>query len=176
MDFICRDPKALVRAANVRSTLAAFRLLPDLGRRIVEKHALSIEDMRPDLFIPVQRWLDALREIQDSIGSQKLREVGRNIIENAEIPSSFTNAESILLALDQIYYLNHKGDVGHYIVSRKSDSVIEVRCETPYPRMFERGLIEGICSHKRAGGRFTVDYVPGPTTGDLTCTLLVQRT
>jgi hypothetical protein len=174
MDFVCPDPQALVRAANVRATLDAFKIVPDLGRRLVEKHQLAIDDLRPDHFIVVQRWLDALKEIQEAFGTEKLRTVGRNIIENADFPPSFRDAESILLALDEIYYVNHRGNVGHYLV-KKDDAGITVRCETPYPRDFEWGLVEGICRHARAGGRYTVGYTPGPAGGRLTCTLRVQR-
>jgi hypothetical protein len=50
-----------------------------------------------------------------------------------------------------------------------------VRCETPYPRDFERGLIEGICRNRRVGGRFNIDYVEAQGGGALTCTLTVHR-
>jgi hypothetical protein len=50
-----------------------------------------------------------------------------------------------------------------------------VRCETPYPRHFERGLVEGICRHKLARGRAaSVDYEDGPPGADLTCALTVR--
>src|SRR4051812_48011706 len=103
MDFVCPDPKALVRAANVRATLDAFKFVPALGRKIVEKHQLALEDLRPGNFILVQRWLDALKEIQQEVGPNKLREVGRAIVENANFPPHFTDAETMLLASDEIY-------------------------------------------------------------------------
>jgi hypothetical protein len=175
MEFVSPDPKAQVRAANVRATLAAFPLMPGLGRQIVERYRINVEDLAPDAFLPVQRWLDALKEIQHAIGPNKVREVGRNIIENAEFPPQFNDAESILEALDQIYYANHRGDVGHYVVTRTRPDEIVVRCETPYPRAFERGLVEGIVRNRRAHGTFSVAYTDGPPAGALTCTLTVHR-
>jgi hypothetical protein len=177
MDFVCPDPKALVRAANVRATVDAFKFVPALGKSIVEKHQLAIEDLRPGNFILVQRWLDALKEIQQVVGPNKLREVGRAIVENANFPPHFTDAETMLLASDEIYQMNHKGQVGHYVVKRLPDKRIEVRCETPYPRMFEWGVIEGMTRNQRYKhpGKFYVEYVDGPQTGNLTCTLYVQR-
>jgi hypothetical protein len=174
MEFICADPRALVRAANVQATLAAFKLVPDVGRRLVEKHALDIEELTPDKFIPVQRWLDALKEIQDTVGPAKVKDVGRNIVVSADFPPVFANAQAILLALDEIYHLNHKGEIGHYRVSQNAKTgVIELRCETPYPRMFEWGLVEGICRNKRVGGNYDIDYEPGPPKADLSCTIRV---
>jgi hypothetical protein len=51
-----------------------------------------------------------------------------------------------------------------------------IRCETPYPRDFERGLVEGICANKIASGRgYRIDYAGGPPDGDTTCTMTVRR-
>jgi hypothetical protein len=177
MDFVCPDPKATVRAANVRATLDAFKLVPLMGRRLVERHHLNTADLRPDNFILVQHWLDALKEIQQELGGNKLRDVGRMIVENADFPPHFVDAETMLLASDEIFKMNHRGNVGQYVVKRLKDSSIEVRCETPYPRMFEWGVIEGMTKNQRYKhpGKFTVDYVDGPLVGNLTCTLTVRR-
>src|SRR5438067_3384954 len=121
MEFVCDDPSAMVRAANVRATLDAFKLLPSLGQRLVDRHQLNLDDLRPEKFVPVQRWLDMLKDIQAEIGPNVVRRVGAQIIENAEFPPTFPTVESILEALDAIYYLNHVGKVGHYRVSRRKD-------------------------------------------------------
>jgi hypothetical protein len=177
MDFVCPDPKATVRAANVRATLDAFKLVPLMGRRLVERHQLNISDLRPENFILVQRWLDALKEIQDEVGGNKLRDVGRGIVENADFPPHFVDAETMLMESNEIFKLNHRGNVGQYVVTRQPDKSIIVRCETPYPRMFEWGVIEGMTKNTRYKhpGKFTVDYTEGPLTGNLTCTLHVRR-
>jgi hypothetical protein len=175
VEFVCPDPKATVRAANVRATLDAFHLVPSLGRRIVEKHKLSIAELLPDNFVLVQRWLDALRDIQSEVGPTVVREVGTRIVENADFPPHFATVSSVLEALDDIYHLNHRGKVGHYRTSRGKDGAIVVRCETPYPRQFERGLVEGICRHKVAQGqRYVVHYEDGAAGTDVTCTLTVR--
>jgi hypothetical protein len=175
VEFVCADPQATVRAANVRATLDAFRLVPTMGRRIVEKHKLSPAELLPDNFVLVQRWLDALRDIQAEVGPAVVREVGSRIIENADFPPHFATVENVLEALDTIYHLNHRGDVGHYRTSRSTDGGIVVRCETPYPRQFERGLVEGICRHKVAKGqRYGILYEDGPAGSDVTCVLTVR--
>jgi hypothetical protein len=174
MEFVCPDPNALVRAANVKATLDAFSFEPTFGQRITQRHKLALHKMRPDSFLPVQRWLDALQEIQGKIGPATVRKVGSAIIERADFPPSLGTAEKILEALDDIYHLNHRGEVGHYRVAHEDGAVV-VRCETPYPRAFERGLIEGICHNPRTGGRaFNIDYAEAPPGGDLTCTIRVR--
>lgn len=173
MEYVCPDPKARVRAANVRATLEAFTLVPALGKRIIESHDLKVDDLRPDNFILVQSWLDALKEIEGHVGPAKVRQVGRNIVEAADIPEGDT--ESILLGLDHIFYMNHRGDVGHYITKRLSSGAIEVRCETPYPRNFEWGLVEGFCLNKCARGkRYAVEFIDGVAGTAHTCSLIVS--
>lgn len=173
MEYVCPDKKARVRAANVRATLEAFKLVPALGKRIIESHHLKVDDLRPDNFILVQSWLDALKEIEGLVGPAKLRQVGRNIVESADIPQGDT--ESILLGLDAIFYMNHRGNVGHYVSKRLASGAIEVRCETPYPRNFEWGLVEGFCLNKCARGkRYSVELVDGTPGTDHTCSLIVS--
>jgi hypothetical protein len=176
MEFVCKDPNATVRAANVRSTLDAFHLVPSVGRRLVEAHRLNLSDLRPDNFVLVQRWLDVLKEIQVEVGAGVVQQVGARIIENAEFPPQLGGVETVLLALDEIYHLNHRGEVGHYVASRRGDGAVVVRCETPYPRHFERGLVEGICrnAHAARGRTYQVDYEDGPPGGEVTCTLTVH--
>jgi hypothetical protein len=175
MEFVCPDPEATVRAANVRATFDAFKLVQPLGLTLMRRHDLVLDDLAPDRFVLVQRWLDMLREIQTRVGISTLRAVGAAIIENAEFPPAFASVEAVLLALDAIYYVNHKGDVGHYRTAREPNGVVVIRCETPYPRAFERGLVEGICRSKLAGGkRYDVEYIEGPPDSDLTCTLRVR--
>jgi hypothetical protein len=175
MEFFCPDPRATVRAANVRATLDAFFLVPAVGERLIARHRLDVTDLTPDKFVPVQRWLDALKEIQETVGNGVVRHVGTRIIENADFPPHLANVETILAQLDDIYRLNHRGDVGRYVCERVDDQFV-IRCETPYPRHFEWGLVEGICRNtKRSDGRYVVTFTDGPTQGPLTCTLTVRR-
>lgn len=173
MEFVCEDKNALVRAANVRATLDAFSLVPHMGERLIARHALDIRDLTPEKFVPVQKWLNALKEIQEQVGLGVVRNVGTRIIEQADFPPQYDTVESILEALDTIYYLNHKGDVGHYVVT-KTETTIEVACETPYPSAFEVGLVEGICRHARARRKYLISSKPGLHGAKRTCTVTVR--
>ena len=174
MEFVCRDINATVRSANVRATFDAFLLVPSAGQRLMARHKLKLDDLAADPVVPVQRWLDALKEIHQTVGAGVVRHVGMRIIENADFPPHLPTTTSILEALDAIYYVNHSGDVGHYRCRRQGDAFV-IRCETPYPADFERGLVEGICRHKRSGGRrYSVGFELAPPGGDLTCTLTVR--
>jgi hypothetical protein len=177
MEVRCPDPKATVRAANVKATFDAFKFSPTMGRKLVERHQLNFADLKPDAYILVQRWLDALKEIQEQVGPMTVRSVGASIVDNADIPPIFPDTESLLLALNDLYKKHHRGDVGVYVISQKPDKAIEIRCQTPYPRMFEWGLIEGFCKNQRFKhkGKFDVEYVEGPAGSVLTCVVTARR-
>jgi hypothetical protein len=176
MEFVSPDPDALVRAANVRATLDAFSHVPELGQKVVEAHNIKLDELRPDNFIPVQRWLDALKDIQERVGKVVLRKVGRGIIASADFPPQFTSIDAIIESMNDIYYLNHKGNVGQYRTSKEADGSFVVKCETPYPRAFEHGLVEGFAEHKKLtqGKRYFVKYEDGPDGSDVTCILTVK--
>ena len=76
MEFFCADPNARVRGANVRATLDALRLVPNAAQRLMSRHRLVPEELTPDNWVSVQRWLDALKEIQTQMGTNVIREVG----------------------------------------------------------------------------------------------------
>ena len=174
MEFLCKDACATVRAANVRATLDAFSLVPSIGKRLIARHKLELAELTPHKFVAVQAWLDALKEIQETVGIGVVRKVGSRIIENANFPPKFNTVESILESLDSIYHMNHRGEVGHYHFERRDDTFV-VRCETPYPRHFELGLIEGICRTRAlGGGRYLVSSDSGPGGSDITCTVTVK--
>ncbi|RYE89586.1 MAG: hypothetical protein EOO75_11565 [Myxococcales bacterium] len=175
MEFIAPDPKATVRTANVSATVAAFRLVPRVASEILGRRHLGEAERQKLSWVPVQRWLDALHDIQAVVGAVKVRDVGRGIIEHADFPPSFRDVPDVLMGLQEIYMVNHRGNVGAYRVSRRGASIV-VACATPYPRAFEHGLVLGITGHRGFGpGRWSVDYQDGPPNGDVTCTLTVTR-
>ena len=176
MEFFCSDPQAMVRAGNVQATLNAFKLQPLYAKTLLAPFGLNVEDVQPEQFVPVQRWLDAMKHLQKELGDFVLRQVGQAVAESAVFPQELSSVEAVLEALDAVYYLNHRGNVGHYHVSRGADGSITVRCETPYPRQFERGLIEGFTRHPKLtqGKRYLAQYTEAPARSRHTCTLTVR--
>src|SRR5687768_3745672 len=120
MEFTVKDPAALVRAANVNATIEAFKTMPSAGHWLVAKHGIDAEELQPDAWLPVQKWLNALKDLHDRCGGEMLRQVGRAIISNAHFPPHFKTVESVLMALNDIYYVNHKGAVGAYVCKQEA--------------------------------------------------------
>ena len=172
---MCEDPTATVRGYNVQGTIEAFQFLPQRVSEMLARHRIRQDDLTAGRQVLVQRWLDVLQEISRTIGMAKLREVGTRIATAAAIPSSITSVEAVLLGLDDVYHFNHRGRVGSYRCSPRDRNVVRVECHTPYPRAFERGIIEGFTRHPglSRGKRFEVAYEDGPPGTDHTCTLTV---
>lgn len=175
MEFVCKDPLATVRGANVKATLAGFQTMQSAGQWLIRQHGIEPEQLSPDARVPVQAWLDAMRQLQERSGGRLLEGIGRAIIEAAHFPPELDSVEKVVMALDTIYYLNHEGDVGHYHVERGDDGELVVECSTPYPRAFEHGLLQGIASHPRLTGAksYAVEYVE-LEQGDRTCRITLR--
>lgn len=175
MEFRCSDPNAQVLAGNVLATLNSFKLVPSVGRRLVERHNLALDRVLPTAYLPVQRWLDALADIQQEVGPNTVRRVGATIVDTAPLPPHMKTREIVLASLNDIFYSYHKGDVGRYVVSTDQQGIITVHCETPYPRNFEWGIVDGIARTARfPGKRYTVEFIDLGGNATRTCTLRAQ--
>ncbi len=174
MEFVCTDSAATVRGLNVLSIVEAFAL-PETAKKMLERHGIKTAELRADKQIPVQRYLDALQEISHQVGTAKLRAVGAKTVQTALFPPQYPTVESVLLGLDDIYHLNHTGRVGHYLANALPSGGVRIFCETPYPRAFERGLVEGIARnvHLNKGRPYEVAYRDGEPGSNRTCILTV---
>lgn len=177
MEYVSRDPRATARGANVLATVRSFQLLPQAAHKFFAQEGLDFAAITPDAQLPLQKWLNILRGIATLVGAPKVRQVGALMVEVAIFPPQFGSVEDVLLALDAIYKLNVTGDAGRYDVTRVSPTTLRVECRTPFPRSFERGLVEGITRNTRLlrHERYVVEYLEGPPGDDLTCTLIVSR-
>ncbi|MEO6950254.1 MAG: hypothetical protein ABI321_00470 [Polyangia bacterium] len=177
MEYVSHDPRAKVRSPDILFIVESFQFAPSLVDVLLKKHGLDRSSFGVAEYVPLQNALDMLKEIEERVGREKLRQLGNTTVEAAMFPPQFVDVESVLLALDMIYSINHLGEVGHYHSKQLVDGAIEVRCETPYPRAFERGVIEGIARNPNLvkGKRYDVEYIEGPMGGDLSCTCIVRR-
>jgi len=104
----------------------------------------NIIDPQPHEWYKQQDWLDAFREISETIGKYTLFSIGKSIPDNADFPSEINTLEKALRSIDIAYKMNHrKGDIGYYKLTEfneiKRTAVME--CKNPYPCHFDRGII-----------------------------------
>lgn len=89
-------------------------------------------------------WLDAFKEIYDTLGPNTLFIIGKAIPENAIFPLHIDSLNKALDSIDVAYKMNHRnGEIGYYKLldfdSGSRTAVME--CKNPYPSDFDRGIV-----------------------------------
>jgi predicted hydrocarbon binding protein len=138
------DDGVEARGQTILSVVDAFpSALQGRAEAILAEH--GIEDIDPDMWYPQENYLGSLEEIDDSMGTNTLNQIGKTIPKNAEWPPSVDTAFDAVESIDEAYQMNHRGgEIGYYSADKTDDKTIEVTCSNPYPCAFDRGLLEGV--------------------------------
>ena len=139
--FQAYSQQVKVNGQTVLSVLSGMGVFRDSGVRILERN--GILNLAPTAWYSQQAWLNAFREIAQTIGPKTLYQIGRSIPRNAKFPPGIDSIEKALGLLDTAYHLNHQGgEIGHYSFEKTGPSRGAMTCRNPYPCEFDRGLIE----------------------------------
>lgn len=136
------SPNVEVNGQTARSIIDAIPVGRDYRMAILERH--GIKNPQPNQWYPQEKWLDAFKEIHDTIGQNTLFNIGKAIPENAQFPPQIDNLEKALQAIDMAYKMNHRGgEIGYYKVLSfdKKNKTAVMECKNPYPSEFDRGII-----------------------------------
>lgn len=121
----------------------------------------GIEPLEPDRWYSQQAYLDAYEKIASRVGEQTLKQTGRSIPENAEWPPGVDGPLAGLESLDDAYNLNHRGgEIGAYELRETSDGSATVHCRTPYPCVYDQGILTATVE------RFTDGYADLTEVGE----------
>ncbi len=89
-----------------------------------------------------QAWLNAFKEIGESLGDNTLFSIGKKIPENAKFPPEIDSLGKALGSIDMAYHMNHRGgNIGTYKLVRIGDNSVGMVCDNPYPCAFDRGIV-----------------------------------
>lgn len=133
-----------------KTVLVVVYAMPAYETRIREFMAEEeIAGVGPDDWVLQQSWLNVLAKVTDHFGDYTLRSIGTSIPDHALFPPSVKDFRSAMEALNEAYYLNHRGgDIGYYRLDMpdvdSSRAIIE--CRNPYPPYFDLGIISALCS------------------------------
>ncbi|WP_437734543.1 hypothetical protein [Sorangium sp. So ce1335] len=187
--YVAFRPGVEVRAANLLALFEApGRAYVPMIMKIMIKHGLH-QLMAID-WLPMQLWLDAQREIEDTIGEHTLFALGKKAPEVVAWPAGIDSIEAALASIDVAYHLNHRIDgepmfdlrtgvmkegIGHYRCHARGDRSIAVVCDTPYSSELERGLITGTARKFKPAAEVTLDEAqPTRRRGGDSCTFVVR--
>jgi hypothetical protein len=147
-EFVSFDPAVEVSGEVVAAFVAGFpQDFKKSGLEILVERGIS--SPRPGEFYPLQRLLDAMKQIGNRYSDQMLFRVGQQIALHAKLPPDIDSLEKSLASIDVAYHMNHRrGDIGHYVYSSGENTGSGMHratmvCANPYPCAFDRGCIEG---------------------------------
>lgn len=138
----------------------------------------GIPDPSPDEWYPQQSWLNALAAVADELEPHLLDRLGEQV---HKVPGFAQDARSVsegLRSIDRAYEQNHRGgEIGHYRFDPTGDRQGEVECRTPYPCVFDRGIVRGAAKQYAPLDAFVFVEERGDTCrrrGDDACTYTVN--
>lgn len=166
-----------VNGETVRAMVAGMAELAPFARKVLELH--GVNEPLAGQWYPQRAWLDAFREIAQTLGPNTLFRIGCKVFDHALLPSGIHTIEQALAAIDVAYQMNHRGgDIGSYEFVSTGPRTGRVICRNPYPSDFDRGIIQSVARRfLREGDRFSIhmDYnSPSRKSGGDSCTFLVS--
>ena len=162
-----------VNGETVLSVVDGMGAMKTMALGILEKN--GIKDPKPGQWFKQQAWLNAFKQISNSIGPNTLSQIGQKIPENAQFPPSIDTIEKALSAIDVAYHMNHRGgEIGHYNCAADGHNKATLVCANPYPCDFDRGIIVAMARRfGPKGGNVQVthdDTKPCRKSGGESCT------
>ena len=162
-----------VNGETVLSIVDGMGSMKTMAIGILEKN--GIKEPKPGQWFKQQAWLDAFKQISDSVGPNTLSQIGQKIPENAQFPPVIDTIEKALSAIDVAYHMNHRGgEIGKYKYAPDGPNKATMECANPYPCDFDRGIIVAMARRfapKGAAVRVTHDDdKPCRKKGDESCT------
>jgi hypothetical protein len=141
--FQAHSPQVMVIGQTVLSVINGMGTFKESAAQILKRN--GIPDPQPTAWYPQQAWLNAFREIAQTIGASTLNQIGKSIPGHAKFPPGIDTLEKALESIDIAYHLNHKGgEIGHLTFKKTGPSQGTITCQNPYPCDFDRGLIEAV--------------------------------
>jgi hypothetical protein len=131
-------------------------LIAGLAREFLAAENLRTDD--PNIWVPWQKWLDAYRRIQESLGEDTLYSIGRRVPYSADFPDeSMFDVPSALAAIDVAYQRSHRGgEIGEYRYVEAGPGHYQIHCDNPYPNMFDLGIVASLVERFRGKCHFKV--------------------
>jgi hypothetical protein len=138
--YVAMSPNVEVNGETVFAVVAGMGTFRSIALEILAEN--GIEDPKPGIWYPQQKWLDAFKRISASLGANTLFAIGIKIPENAQFPPDIDTIEKALQSIDVAYHMNHRnGDIGEYKFENAGLKSARMICRNPYPCAFDRGII-----------------------------------
>lgn len=190
--FIAFNKEVEVNKQTVMSVVNSMKVGMETRLEILKNNGIDPDKSE---WFSQQDWLDAFREISDSLGDMNLFLIGKAIIDNAKFPP-MDNLEQALGSLNIAYHMNHRlkgivmfngtngeftSGIGSYTLksfdSEKRTAIFY--CDNPYPSKFDEGIIMQVMRRFRPYNSINQEVnldttKESRTTGGDSCTYILK--
>lgn len=111
----------------------------------------DLEDIDYDGWYDRSELLETYTQLRDTVGEQIIERVGRFLPELIDWPADVATVSEALRSLEAWYDDLHRGHNDTIRYRRVDDHHARVTLDTPYPTLFEQGLVRGIGHQFRPG-------------------------
>lgn len=190
--FMAINPGVEVSGSTVLSFMNSMEQGRETRKKILKNHGI---DPDPKVWYKQQAWLNAYKEVYDSLGQMNLFLIGKAVIKNAEFPP-MKNLEEALHSINIAYHMNHRLNgkimfnpedgsftpgIGHYKLEQydaKQRKAVVV-CRNPYPSKFDEGILTQLARtfkpQDSVSQKITLDETRETRrNGGSSCTFLIQ--
>lgn len=119
-------------------------------RDLLDDHGIEDPDPQSDDWYDMEAFLNVLDDVKEDTGENALRKIGEATPRQFDWPDEPDSPAAALAALSDIYEAEHQPARGSYAFERVDDTTARVTADTPYPCVFDRGLLKGTV--KTGGG------------------------
>ncbi len=163
-----------VRGNNIGATLEGMWAIRTLAEDILASVGLKDIVTDEDHWYSQQLWLDAFKLIAEKTGDATLRQIGKNIMNNAVLPP-MNSIEEAFESIDIAYHMNYrnaKGEVlfdpnrsqqmlegiGHFKYQKiPGENKILMTCDDPCPCAYNIGIIISFAQRFEKGAKVQHD-------------------
>ncbi len=157
--FIARNKNVEVNGQTILSIVDGMSGFESKAQKILEKNGLA--NITPNGWYPQQAWLNAFKEIYETVGESTVLNIGMKIPEKANFPDNIDTIESALESLEIAYHMNHrlngqllfdqntgaiKDGIGHYYYEKIGEREVKLILDTPFPCALDKGIIKGLAN------------------------------
>lgn len=133
-------------------------------RALLDDHGIEDPDPRSDDWYDMEAFLSVLDEVKEDTGENALRKIGEATPRQFDWPDEPDSPEDALAALSDVYESEHQPARGGYALERIDGTTARITADTPYPCVFDQGLLKGAAEID--GSRASVTEIGGGCRDD----------
>ena len=182
MEFVNKVRGLYISGRAIRTLVELLGESKAVGVKIMKFHKITDDQAPEKFFINPDEWYDldrfllGMKDIQEKVGEEKIRQVANATIYHAPLPSFVQDIVSSLRHMDRAYQLNLSRDgiktmhddavasgkhldVAGRILTERIPGINKIICTstTCFPTFYELGLIEGFARKFQSNAVVTVD-------------------